>query len=75
MPIDSSVIHAGQIIFDAVYAPHETKLIKAAKTQGAQVVHGSEMLLWQAGAQFKLYTGQNPPEAAMRRALMKGLKA
>lgn len=74
MPINASLLSSGQVVFDAIYDPYETRLLKEAIEQGAQVIHGTEMLLYQAMAQFKLYTGRSAPEAAMRKALVKGVK-
>jgi 3-dehydroquinate dehydratase / shikimate dehydrogenase len=57
------------IVFDMVYNPHETALLKQAKTQGCKVVYGSEMLLEQAGRQFEIWTGETAPLSVMRNAL------
>jgi 3-dehydroquinate dehydratase / shikimate dehydrogenase len=57
------------LVFDMVYNPHETELIKRAKAQGRQVIHGSEMFLEQAAAQFEIWTGEAAPRAVMRQAL------
>lgn len=69
-PLPKHLISAQQIVFDAIYAPVETRLIREAKQRGAQVVPGTEMLLKQGLAQFKLFTGRDAPEAAMRSALL-----
>ena len=58
-----------EIVFDMVYNPRETTLIKRAKAQGCQVVCGSEMLLEQALRQFEIWTGESAPRDAMSRAL------
>jgi 3-dehydroquinate dehydratase / shikimate dehydrogenase len=58
-----------ELVFDMVYNPHETELIKRAKAQGRQVIHGSEMFLEQAAAQFEIWTGGSAPRAVMRQAL------
>lgn len=55
------LLHKDQIVFDAIYKPHETQLIKDAKAAGAQVVYGYEMLLHQGVAQFEIYTGMSAP--------------
>ncbi len=68
-PLAKEFISGGQIVFDSIYSPYETRLLREAQEQGAQVVHGTEMLLQQAFAQFKLYTGYGAPEDAMRTAL------
>jgi len=44
-------------VFDAVYTPKETQLLKDAKEVGAVTVSGEEMFYRQAFAQFKLFTG------------------
>jgi shikimate dehydrogenase len=44
-------------------------LLREAKEQGAQIVHGAEMLLYQGIEQFRLYTGVAVPEKLMRDVL------
>lgn len=69
-PIPKELITNNHIVFDAIYVPYETRLLKEAKQQGAIIVHGAEMFLQQAVAQFKLYTGYEAPENVMRRVLL-----
>ena len=57
------------VVFDMVYNPHETALLKQAEAQGCQVIYGSEMLLEQAGRQFEIWTGETAPLSVMRGAL------
>jgi len=57
------------IIMDLVYKPLRTELVRAAERVGAPVIHGGRMLLFQACAQFELYTGRPAPIAAMAAAL------
>jgi len=73
--IESKYLKPGQIVFDAVYAPLKTKLLKDAQAAGAQVIYGSEMLLHQGFAQFEYFTGRKAPEEIMRKALMEQLHA
>jgi shikimate dehydrogenase len=54
---------------DIVYKPVRTALVKAASERGARVVHGGRMLLYQAAAQFELYTGRPAPLDVMDAAL------
>lgn len=68
-PVHDYLITNKHIVFDAVYKPCETKLLRYAKAQGATVIHGTEMLLHQGAEQFKLYTGFTPPIDAMAEAL------
>jgi shikimate dehydrogenase len=74
-PLDKSLIRSGQIVLDVVYAPHETRLLREAKEQGAQVIYGAEMLLYQGIEQFRLYTERDVPEQLMRAVLYKYLPA
>jgi 3-dehydroquinate dehydratase / shikimate dehydrogenase len=57
------------IVFDMVYNPHETLLLKRAKQQGCVVIPGIEMLLEQAAHQFEIWTGETAPRSVMRTAL------
>jgi 3-dehydroquinate dehydratase/shikimate dehydrogenase len=63
----------GGIVFDMVYNPRETTLLKRAAEQGAETIAGSEMFLDQAAAQFEIWTGESAPRAAMERALGEAL--
>lgn len=73
-PLDKELITSKQIVFDAIYVPYETRLLKDARQQGARIIHGMEMLLQQGIAQFKLYTNHDAPEETMRNVLLKHLK-
>ncbi|KAL8516724.1 hypothetical protein ACS0TY_015107 [Phlomoides rotata] len=55
-----------ELVFDAVYTPRKTRLLKEAEAAGAIVVSGVEMFFRQAAAQFSLFTGQKAPEEFMR---------
>ena len=63
----SDQINCTQIVFESIYSPIETQLIKNAKQAGASVIYGIEMLLHQAFAQFKLYTGLTAPKQLLTR--------
>lgn len=58
-PLPHASFNKNQIVFDAVYAPHETQLIKDAKKSNAQVIYGLEMLGTQAVGQIKRFTGKD----------------
>ena len=55
-----------QVVFDMVYNPHETQLLRRAKDQGCTVIHGCEMFLEQAAKQFEIWTGESAPRSVMR---------
>ncbi|HEX7274588.1 MAG TPA: shikimate dehydrogenase [Nitrososphaeraceae archaeon] len=67
--IKSSSISKESIVYDIVYRPIETKLLENAKTAGAQIVYGYEMLLEQAIASFKIWFRIDPPIESMKKVL------
>ncbi len=69
-PIDKKFITEKHIVFDAIYIPYETRLLREAKEKGAKIIHGTEMLLYQGLEQFRLYTGRQAPEEEMRKVLL-----
>jgi shikimate dehydrogenase len=58
-PVDSEYLPANGIVFDLVYNPPETPLLKAAKERGAKTVSGLGMLVYQAADSFRLWTGKD----------------
>ncbi len=59
------------VVFDAVYNPNETVLLKEAIKAGAKPVYGIKMLLYQGAESFKIWTGNEAPVDAMEDALRK----
>ena len=57
------------MVFDAVPAPIETRLLREAKAMGCRTIPGVRMQLHQAASQFELYTGLQPDLAVMEQAL------
>lgn len=68
-PVPKECIHKGQVVFDAVYSPRETRLLKESSDQGAITIQGIEMLLYQGVSQFELYTRRKAPIEVMRKVL------
>jgi len=64
----------GEVVFDMVYNPLETELIKRARQQGKKVVPGLDMFLEQAVRQFEIWTGDSAPRAAMLKAAAEALE-
>jgi shikimate dehydrogenase len=56
-------------VFDAVYNPRRTKLLKDAKAAGCLTIEGIEMFLGQAYVQFELWTGHPAPRKVMRQVV------
>ena len=63
----------GELVFDMVYNPLETALIKRAREQGKAVIPGIQMFLEQAAHQFEIWTGETAPRAAMEKAALEAL--
>ena len=57
------------VVFDAVYNPNETVLIKEAIKANAKPVYGIKMLLYQGAESFKIWTGKTAPIDVMEKAL------
>jgi shikimate dehydrogenase len=75
---DAAIVEAGQmhedlVVFDAVYNPNETVLIKEALKAGAKPVYGIKMLLYQGAESFEIWTGKKAPVDEMERALRQTL--
>jgi shikimate dehydrogenase len=73
-PIEKEKIKEGQIVFDIVYNPLETKLIKDAKEKGCETILGIEMFLEQGFEQFRIWHSKEPAKQKMREALIKKLE-
>lgn len=61
------------VVFDMVYNPLETLLIRRARQQGKTVIPGIQMFLEQAARQFELWTGERAPRSAMEKAAREAL--
>ncbi|CAH9087140.1 unnamed protein product [Cuscuta europaea] len=70
IPVAEETLSSYRVVFDAVYTPRKTTLLKAAEAAGAIAVSGVEMFLRQAMAQFHLFTGHKAPEEFMREIIM-----
>jgi 3-dehydroquinate dehydratase/shikimate dehydrogenase len=63
----------GEVVFDMVYNPLETMLVRRAREQGKTVVPGIQMFLEQAAHQFEIWTGESAPRPVMEKAAMEAL--
>lgn len=57
------------LIYDLVYNPRETKLVKDARSQGLSATTGLGMLIEQAALAFEIWTGHNPPREILWKAV------
>lgn len=72
--VDKELLNGGLLVYDLIYNPAETKLLKYAKERGAKTSNGLGMLLYQGARSFELWTGKNAPLEIMRKELTEGLK-
>ena len=56
-------------VYDTIYRPAETELLRVAESAGAKVANGLSMLLHQGAKSFEIWTKRKAPLAVMRRAL------
>jgi shikimate dehydrogenase len=69
LPWDASIgFRPGQVVYDLVYNPGQTRLLQMAVAQGAQAIGGLGMLVWQGALAFRLWTGLDAPVELMRAA-------
>ena len=73
VPIE--LFRSGQVVFDVVYTPLETKLLADARSRGLLTVSGVEMFINQAVLQFEHFTGVDAPVDVMRKVVMEKLKS
>lgn len=69
-PVPSPFFRKGQAVFDVVYNPPRTALLKQAAEAGCQTISGLEMFINQAVVQFELWTGHKAPEDVMRQVVL-----
>jgi len=75
LPLDGLRPRPGSSLYDMVYAPSPTPLMRALAAEGANVADGLAMLVAQAAASFALWTGRDAPGEIMRDAARRGLDA
>jgi len=68
LPIEADELGAGSLVVDMVYRAGGTSLLEAARTRGARVVDGLEVLVAQGAVSFERWTGKEAPREAMREA-------
>ena len=69
LEINIGALRDGAAVYDLVYKPRETKLVKEAKALGHKAVGGLGMLLYQGALSFEIWTGENAPVDVMRKAI------
>jgi shikimate dehydrogenase len=74
-PLDEAqfALRRAHAVYDMIYRPAETPLLKAAKAAGCQTANGLGMLLYQGARALELWTGREAPVKIMREALAKNI--
>lgn len=73
-PVDSDLLYPGLLVFDAVYNPLKTRLLREAEEAGASTLTGAKMLAYQGAASFELWTGVRAPEELMLEVVVDALR-
>ncbi|MGH9750037.1 MAG: shikimate dehydrogenase [Candidatus Polarisedimenticolia bacterium] len=73
-PIPAAWILA-PVVYDLIYNPGETRLLREARERGAVTLGGIPMFVGQAAAQFRLFTGEEPPLPLLERTVLAALGA
>ena len=74
-PFQEVWLREGMIVFDTIYTPENTLLLKHARDRGCTTVSGVEMFVRQAAAQFERFTGKTASLEELRDALRRGISA
>ena len=65
-PIKNKKILKNKVVFETIYSPEETKLVKQAKSQMAKIILGKDLFIFQAQEQLYLWTGKKLPIKTLR---------
>lgn len=72
-PYERHYLKPSMLVFDTVYNPESTLLVKEARARSCRVITGVEMFIGQAALQFKLFTNQEAPTNVMRETLRRAI--
>jgi len=73
-PVPKRLLRDSLAVFDVIYNPLKTRLLREAEETGCVVVSGIDMFVYQAALQFELWTGKQAPIDVMKKALLENLK-
>ncbi len=74
-PFDRQHLRREMVVFDTVYNPETTLLIKGAREVGCKTITGVDMFVRQAAYQYKLFTGRDANREVMQKAVQKAISA
>ena len=73
-PVEKAALKSKPLVFDVVYNPIETVLLKQAASLGCETISGVEMFVGQGAVQFELWTGKPAPKDVMRNVVIEELQ-
>lgn len=72
-PVPAEALHPGLLVYDLIYNPLETRLLRAARDCGARTANGAGMLAHQGAIALELWTGRPAPADLMERVIVEKL--
>jgi shikimate dehydrogenase len=72
-PVQGELLRPDHMVFDVIYNPLKTRLLREAEERGAKTLSGVDMLVYQGAAAFRLWTGMEAPEKLMRKSILERL--
>jgi shikimate dehydrogenase len=72
-PVPARLLKSSLVVFDIVYNPIQTRLLREAEAAGAKTINGLEMLVWQGALAFEKWTGEQAPLDLMRQVATEAL--
>jgi shikimate dehydrogenase len=72
--VTKEMMRSSLVVFDIVYSPVNTRLLREARKAGARAIDGVMMLVYQGAEAFKIWTGKTPPLNVMEEAVRERLK-
>ena len=72
-PIEPRWLKPDILVYDVIYNPVETRLLKEARQIGSRTINGLDMLIWQGAMSFEYWTGQEAPVAVMKDSALRAM--
>jgi shikimate dehydrogenase len=73
--VPADMLRPDLAVFDIVYNPLKTRLLKDAEVAGAKTISGVDMLVYQGAASFKIWTGLDAPVDVMKKTVLEKLSS
>jgi len=73
-PVPAQLLKVGLVVYDIVYNPIKTRLLREAEAAGAETISGIDMLIWQGALAVEKWTGLKEPIELMRELVVKELQ-